>query len=68
MDETAVWQDMLFSTTVDNVGEKSIRLKTKGHEKSKVPVFLKQRQTVYCLWGSHQKQISLMGSLKISAM
>ena len=24
MDETAVWQDMLSSTTVDNVGEKSI--------------------------------------------
>ena len=35
-DETAVWQDMLSSTTVDNVGEKSIRLKTTGHEKSKV--------------------------------
>ena len=31
MDETAVWQDVLSSTTVDNVGEKSIRLKTTGH-------------------------------------
>ena len=40
MDETAVWQDMLFSTTVDNVGEKSIRLKTTGHEKSNVSVCL----------------------------
>ena len=40
MDETAVWQDMLSSTTVDNVGEKSIRLKTTGHEKSKVSVCL----------------------------
>ena len=39
MDETAVWQDMLSSTTVNNVGEKSIRLKT-GHEKSKVSVCL----------------------------
>ena len=28
MDKTAVWQDMLSSTTVDNVGEKSISLKT----------------------------------------
>ena len=40
MDETAVWQDMLSSTTVDNVEEKSIRLKTTGHEKSKVSVCL----------------------------
>ena len=40
MDETAVWQVMLSSTTVDNVGEKSIRLKTTGHEKSKVSVCL----------------------------
>lgn len=40
MDETAVWQDMLSSTTVDNVGEKSIRPKTSGHEKSKVSVCL----------------------------
>ena len=40
MDETAVWQDMLSSFAVDNVGEKLIRLKTTGHEKSKVSVFL----------------------------
>ena len=40
MDETAVWQDMLSSTTVDNIGEKSIWLKTTGHEKSKVSVCL----------------------------
>ena len=40
VDETAVWQDMLSSTTVDNVGEKSIRLTTTGHEKSKVSVCL----------------------------
>ena len=31
---------MLSSTTVDNVGEKFIRLKTTGHEKSKVSVCL----------------------------
>ena len=40
MDQTAVWQYMLSSTTVDNVGEKSIRLKTTGHERSKVSVCL----------------------------
>ena len=40
IDETAVWRDMLSSTTVDNVGEKSILLKTTGHEKSKVSVCL----------------------------
>ena len=36
----AMSKDMLSSTTVDNVGEKSIRLKTTGHEKSKVSVCL----------------------------
>ena len=36
MDEIAVWKDMLSSTTVDKVGEKSIRLKTTGNGKSKV--------------------------------
>ena len=40
MDQTAVWQYMLSSTTVDNVGEKSIRLKTTGHERSKVSICL----------------------------
>ena len=40
MDEPVVWQDMLSNTTVENVGEKSIRLKTTGHEKSKVSVCL----------------------------
>lgn len=35
-----IWQDMLSSTTVDNVGEKSIRMKTTGHERSKVSVCL----------------------------
>ena len=39
MDETAVWQDVLSNTTVDEVGEKT-RLKTTGHEKSKVSVCL----------------------------
>ena len=40
MEQTAVWQYMLSSTTVDNMGEKSIRLKTTGHERSKVSVCL----------------------------
>ena len=40
MDKTAVWQDMLSSTTVENVGEKSIRLKTTGYEKSKFSICL----------------------------
>ena len=40
INETAVWQDMLSSATVDKAGESSIRLKTTGHEKSKVSVCL----------------------------
>ena len=40
MDETAVWQDMLSTTTVNTIGEKTIRMKTTGHEKSKVSVCL----------------------------
>ena len=40
INETAVWQDMLSSATVDKAGESSIRLKTTGHEKSKVSVSL----------------------------
>ena len=38
MDETAVWKDMLSSTTVDKVGSKTISIKTTGHEKEKVTV------------------------------
>ena len=56
MDETAVWQEMLSSTTVDNVGEKSIRLRTTGHEKSSLgmPESKGRRdkaKTLYCLSG-----------------
>ena len=40
MDETAVWCDMLSSTTVDKVGTKTISMKTTGHEKLKVSVCL----------------------------
>ena len=40
MDETAVWQDMLSSTTIETTGTKTIRLKTTGHEKTKVTVCL----------------------------
>ena len=40
MDETAVWCDMLSSTTFDKVGTKTISMKTTGHEKLKVSVCL----------------------------
>ena len=40
MDETAVWFDMLSSTTVDKRGAKSVALKTTGHEKSHLTVML----------------------------
>ena len=34
MGETAVWQDMLSSTTIETTGTKTIRRKTTGHEKN----------------------------------
>lgn len=40
MDETAVWKDMLSSTTEDKVGNKTVSIKSTGHEKEKVTVFL----------------------------
>ena len=40
MDETAVWKDMLSSTTVDKVGSKTVSIKTTGHEKEKVTICL----------------------------
>ena len=40
MDETSVWDDMVSNTTVDDVGAKSISLKTTGHEKVMVSVCL----------------------------
>ena len=40
MDETAVWKDMLSSTTVAKVGSKSVSIKTTGPEKEKVTVCL----------------------------
>ena len=40
MDETSIWLDMLSSTMVDAKGTKTIRMKTTGHEKSKVSVCL----------------------------
>ncbi|KAL2091434.1 hypothetical protein ACEWY4_013697 [Coilia grayii] len=40
MDETAVWFDMVGSTTVDTRGARSIPLKTTGHEKSHLTVVL----------------------------
>ena len=40
MDETAIWQDMLPSTTIETTETKTIRLKTTDHEKTKVTVCL----------------------------
>ncbi|GAA6077977.1 zinc finger protein 540-like [Tachysurus ichikawai] len=40
MDETAVWFDMVGSTTVDARGARSVPLKTTGHEKSHLTVVL----------------------------
>ncbi|KAK0134673.1 TBC1 domain family member 13 [Merluccius polli] len=40
MDETAVWFDMVASTTVDTRGARSVPLKTTGHEKSHFTVVL----------------------------
>lgn len=40
MDETPVWLDMPGETTVDFVGNKSIPLKSTGHEKMRVTVVL----------------------------
>ena len=40
MDDTPVWDDMVSNTTVDTKGEKSVCLKTMGHEKCMVSVCL----------------------------
>ena len=40
MDETAVWVDMVANTTVDDIGTRSVSLKTTGHEKVRVSVCL----------------------------
>ena len=65
MEKTAVWQDMLSSTTVDNVGEKSVRLKTTGYEQSKVSVCLTTKadetklKSFIVFRGPREKQSSL---------
>ena len=40
MDETAVWADMVANTTIDNIGTRSVSLKTTGYEKVRVSVCL----------------------------
>ena len=40
MDETPVYLDMPGTKTIDNIGEKTIALKTTGHEKQRVTVML----------------------------
>ena len=58
MDQTAVRQYMLSSTTVDNVGGKSILLKTAGHESLRLFDSKGRRnktKAVYCLSGSQER-------------
>ena len=43
MDETSVWQDMVGTTTVSNVGSQDVVLKSTGHEKVRVSVCLTAR-------------------------
>ena len=40
VDETSVWNEMMSSTTIDKQGAKSVCLKTTGHEKCIVSVYL----------------------------
>ena len=43
MDEIPVWEDMVSNTTVDRMGASYINLKTTGHEKVMVAVYLSAR-------------------------
>ena len=43
MDETAVWYDMVSETTVDKTGREDISLKSSGHEKLEVSVYLTEK-------------------------
>ena len=43
MDETPVWQDMVGTTTVSKVGSQDVGLKSTGHEKAHVSVYLTAR-------------------------
>ena len=40
MDETSIWNDMMFNTKIDKQGAKSVFLKTTGHENCIVSVCL----------------------------
>ena len=40
MDETSIWNDMVSNTPIDNQGTKSVCLKTTGHEKCMISVYL----------------------------
>lgn len=40
MDETLVWSDMVFDTTIDITGTDNVTVKSTGYEKSCVPVCL----------------------------
>ena len=45
MDETPVWFDMPGNTTLDNVGERNVQIRSTGHTKTRVTVALAARAT-----------------------
>ena len=59
MDETAVWADMVANTTVDEIGTRSVALKTTGHEKVRVSVCLSAKAD-----GTKLKPIIVFGGAK----
>ena len=62
MDETAVWHEMISSTTVTEKGAKSVVLKTTAHEKSKVIVTLAAKANgdklkPYIVFPGHKREV-----------
>ena len=43
MDETSVWNDMVFNTTVEKTGFKEVPMKSTGHDKIRVSVCLTRK-------------------------
>ena len=59
MDETAVWADIVANTTIDDIGTRSVSLKTTGHEKVRVSVCLSAKAD-----GTKLKLMIVFGSAK----
>ena len=73
MDETAVWFDMLSSTTVDKRGAKSVALKTTGHEKSHLTVILAAKADgtklkPYIVFKGAVREVARMQQQKVSTV